>query len=124
MAKYIDCTALLERLPDVPYKGSVRRVLMQTPPADVAPRCPHYIRNAHDRGDDRLCEKWGCEVKDVQPVRHGRWNTQEEKSDGLVFRVGVCSVCGHTKPMKIFSREDYAFNFCPNCGARMDGGGE
>ena len=27
--------------------------------------CPHYIRNVHDRGDDSLCDKYVCEVKDV-----------------------------------------------------------
>lgn len=73
--------------------------------ADVAPRCPHYIRNTHDRGDDSLCEKWGCEVKEVQPVRHGRWINHGWST--------VCSECG----------EDYAFakrNFCPNCGAHME----
>lgn len=36
MAKYIDADALLSRLPDdLPYKGSVKRVLMQAPTADV-----------------------------------------------------------------------------------------
>lgn len=37
MAEYIDRTALLENLPDEPYKGVLRRVLMQAPVADVAP---------------------------------------------------------------------------------------
>lgn len=25
-------------------------------------KCPHYIRNVHDRGDDSLCNKFECEV--------------------------------------------------------------
>lgn len=37
MAEYINRTALLENLPDEPYKGVLRRVLMQAPVADVAP---------------------------------------------------------------------------------------
>ena len=37
MAEYIDRTALLEKLPDEPYKGVLRRVLMQAPVADVTP---------------------------------------------------------------------------------------
>ena len=37
MAEYIDRTALLEKLPDEPYKGVLRRVLMQAPIADVTP---------------------------------------------------------------------------------------
>ena len=38
MARYIDTDTLLKRLPDdLPYKASVRRVLMQSPTANVAP---------------------------------------------------------------------------------------
>lgn len=36
MARYIDADALLSRLPDdLPYKGSVKRVLLQAPTEDV-----------------------------------------------------------------------------------------
>lgn len=39
MARYIDADALLKKLPnDLPYKASVKRVLMQAPEADVAPK--------------------------------------------------------------------------------------
>ena len=38
MSRYIDVDELLTRLPDdLPYKASVKRVLMQAPTADVAP---------------------------------------------------------------------------------------
>ena len=51
---------------------------------------------------------------DAVPVVHGRWEEADD-GDGV-----VCSVC----------REDFCtiyleterFNYCPNCGARMDGG--
>lgn len=37
--RYIDADALLQRLPDdLPYKGSVKRVLIQAPTADVVPK--------------------------------------------------------------------------------------
>lgn len=36
MARYIDADALLSRLPDdLPYKGSVKRVLLQAPTSDI-----------------------------------------------------------------------------------------
>lgn len=36
MSRYIDAEALLSRLPDdLPYKASVKRVLLQAPTADV-----------------------------------------------------------------------------------------
>lgn len=39
MARYIDADELLKKLPDdLPYKASVKRVLMQAPTADVAPK--------------------------------------------------------------------------------------
>lgn len=39
MARYTDVDALLSRLPDdLPYKASVKRVLIQAPTADVAPK--------------------------------------------------------------------------------------
>lgn len=39
MARYVDVEALLSKLPDdLPYKASVKRVLMQAPTADVVPR--------------------------------------------------------------------------------------
>lgn len=50
---------------------------------------------------------------DVEPVRHGRW---------IHEMVGYvkCSVCNDLE-------EDVCaifYNFCPNCGAKMDGGDE
>jgi hypothetical protein len=39
MARYIDADALLNKMPDdLPYKASVKRVLIQAPTADVAPK--------------------------------------------------------------------------------------
>lgn len=72
-----------------------------------AAKCPHYIRNIHDRGDDSLCEKWGCEVKEVHPVRHGRWMYETETE---MFQ---CSVCGG-----MAVRNEYPY--CHWCGAKMD----
>ena len=51
---------------------------------------------------------------DVTPVRHGRW---EEASDGEGI---VCPFC-RTDFCTIIYDTEY-FNYCPNCGAKMDGG--
>lgn len=51
-------------------------------------------------------------VADAAPVVHGRWDDLE---DAEVCSV-KCSNCGEVLP------EWYSdFNYCPNCGARMDG---
>ena len=52
---------------------------------------------------------------DVVPVRHGRWIEKQEKDTfaGYLYRY-ECSECGRVEQRK----EPY----CPNCGAKMDGG--
>lgn len=51
-------------------------------------------------------------VADVAPVRHGRWIMHDDEF-GLTCE---CSAC-HIETMG-------DGNYCPNCGAKMDGGGE
>ena len=51
---------------------------------------------------------------DVAPIVHGRW---EEASDGDGI---VCPFC-RTDFCTIIYDTEY-FNYCPNCGAKMDGG--
>jgi hypothetical protein len=64
------------------------------------------------------------ESLDVSPVVHGHWFSLTDCSNAGVY----CSVC-HKKVWK----EDYAWcnrknklrsNYCPNCGAKMDGGSD
>ena len=58
---------------------------------------------------------------DVAPVRHGRWVqviVHVETDDGFVDRVEECCSACH-KPNG--RRCTY---FCPNCGAKMDGGAD
>lgn len=66
--KFINATALLEGMPEVPYKGSVRRILMQAPAADV------------------------------QPVRHGLWAELRVGDIGQAEQIVLfgCSECGVT----------------------------
>ena len=49
---------------------------------------------------------------DVVPVRHGRWVFNDELDD--MFH---CTVCDNVAVRN-------TFNYCPNCGARMDGDSE
>lgn len=42
---------------------------------------------------------------DVAPIRHGRWKKEY----------------GHYKCLLCNGFDDFADNYCPNCGARMDG---
>ena len=61
---------------------------------------------------------------DAVPVVHARWIGQEFDgyADGFpVFDTWSCSKCGEEFRSE---GEPPAFNFCPNCGARMDGEAE
>lgn len=51
---------------------------------------------------------------DVEPVRHGRWENGNP----------ICPVCGGDKFKDLDADiwSDWKPAFCPNCGAKMDGG--
>lgn len=67
--------------------------------------------NTNDRAN-QIIDAFDClPAADVAPVRHGHWIYGE-------YDIPHCSECGHEiKPNCISA-------FCPNCGAKMDGGEE
>ena len=52
-------------------------------------------------------------LTDVQPVKHGEWSQIKILQDG--YKAKECSAC------KATFWDLYHWNYCPNCGARMDG---
>ena len=88
--------------------------------------CAYYSMKKHKctRGatdeSDPLASFYGdCPLDDVAPVVRGRWEVHEHpyikpRQDGW-----ICTNCS-------FITEDIAngdTNYCPNCGAKMDGDG-
>lgn len=57
------------------------------------------------------------DTADVQPVRHGRWIIDREFGNDVMSneQMLICSECGKGI---FWGKRPY----CPNCGARMDGG--
>ena len=51
---------------------------------------------------------------EVAQVRHGRWIEQEKYTFGVLYD---CSICDN----RILDN-GHSWNYCPNCGCRMDGG--
>ena len=49
---------------------------------------------------------------DVAPVRHGRWVEQEKYTFGVMY---ACSICDN-----LILDNGHSWNYCPNCGAKMD----
>ena len=74
-----------------------------------------------DEADPNLATCWsrgsirriieGLPTIEAAPVVHGRWKYVEVIGFGYL---STCSECGH---------HDHETNYCPNCGARMDGDG-
>ena len=56
----------------------------------------------------------GLPATDVAPVVHGRWIEQEKYTFGVMYD---CSICDN----RILDN-GHSWNYCPNCGAKMDGG--
>ncbi|UVM99508.1 MAG: hypothetical protein [Bacteriophage sp.] len=56
---------------------------------------------------------------DVAPVVHGRWTFEPETENTLSMT--KCNVCGW---WTLDPSVDGVYKYCPNCGAKMDGGGE
>lgn len=56
---------------------------------------------------------------DVAPVVHGRWEHDHYEDCTEQFEIVKCSNCGYSAyAMALFVKSG---NYCPNCGARMDG---
>lgn len=57
---------------------------------------------------------------DVAPVIHGEWRHSRYEDCSESFELVKCSNCSHEAyAMAIYVRGG---NYCPNCGAKMDGG--
>lgn len=56
---------------------------------------------------------------DVQPVKRGRWIKQEGFWNKNTVK---CSLCGNYLDMNGVNGGRSDANYCPNCGARMEGG--
>ena len=66
-----------------------------------------------DAYNDLAEDFYSIPAADVVPVVHGRWGDNGIPNSIL----SGCSVCG-------FTCGAYSFQYCPNCGAKMDGGAD
>ena len=101
MAKYIDREALIEWLKRIPLTDlsdgrGLCRVIMEDNFKKAIKEMPKGI------------------VIDVEPVAHGRWVSVPYKL------ARVCSVCNRDEPYKFADIDADVYDYCPNCGAKMD----
>lgn len=96
MAEYIDREKLLMGIEALPCDGCT----------DID--CGECIQELID----------DAEPEDAQPVRHGRWITEDEY---YVDDTYICSLCGYEFIITDGDLESNELNYCPGCGAKMDG---
>jgi len=62
-------------------------------------------------------KQWFDHIEGIPSAeRRGRWNIELDKN--RLFYECKCSVCGH---IESFDPKFRFFNYCPNCGASMEG---
>lgn len=104
MAEYIEREALLKKLHEAGGCGAE----------------PDTWADGYDKGIDvayGLVQR--TPAANVAPVRHGCWEgAADGYADGeLVYDMWNCSECGFDADG---AEEKPWWNYCPNCGARMD----
>ncbi len=57
---------------------------------------------------------------DVQEIKHGEWKSFH--SEDTLYGSYYCSACGHEQDIGMVISLTTEFKYCPNCGAKMDGG--
>lgn len=73
-------------------------------------------REKYDAWDEIIDALENITAADVAPVVHGRWVSVAGKRDR------ICSRCLRDEPYKNADDDAEVFEFCPHCGAKMDGG--
>ena len=66
----------------------------------------------YSREDAADCIRY-MDAADVAPVRHGRWEMNSDRPDNI-----ICTNCD--VGFDVWKHEAKDFNYCPNCGAKMD----
>ena len=100
MAEYIEREALRDELLNISI--------------DISNLYNCGILEGLDRATKRLNEQ---PAADVTPVRHGRWEHNSDFPDRF-----ICYGCRAMFDM--WKHEQRLFNYCPNCGSKMDGGAD
>lgn len=101
MSEYLEREALIAATENVPSKTSHGLTKEQCDGANFARLTLAAIFRA-------------IPAADVAPVRHGRWFHS--------FGAWRCSECNVTASFWCMASTQYLSNYCPECGAKMDGG--
>ena len=105
--EYIDKSALYEKIAQL--EKLARNRYLETPSS--SPFCSRYMTQLNERTALKHIIA-DFPSADVAPVVHGRWIEQEKYTFGVMYD---CSICDN----RILDN-GHSWNYCPNCGAKMD----
>lgn len=141
MPRYFDADELLKKLPDdLPYKASVKRVLMQAPAADVVPRAEFEALKDRLEAEELIRESLEGFIQEelekekkkaVLKALHELERRTEQLADELKneeTKLEPCT-CGELPKLEVIhdvqvghgSFDDLIWFECPNCGKQADG---
>jgi hypothetical protein len=107
MAEYIEREAFIKWVEETYCK-----------PCEAEKKDYNHCRCGSCQYDDMMRDAESFCSADVQPVRHGRWKPYDLTYGRSIY---YCTACNHSAEVPTVL-DDPIFNYCPNCGARMDGG--
>lgn len=87
---------------------------------DICNLCTFYF-HGECTIEDCECLVKSIEIVDAEPVKHGQWKF---KNNGRYGQTRCyCTACGKHSGIGGI-RENQMKPYCPNCGAKMDGGND
>lgn len=123
-------TANLDDAYDMGWNDALEN-LKNIPAADVVSKAAYnkvaWERHLAEVQLKSIGKSIGEKMDDVQPVKHGKWVYDENGIDWNIagWRCSECDVVNAALPTFCGKEKLHLFvgsKFCPNCGARMDGG--
>lgn len=93
--------------------------------ADYSLKKHKCTRGAKDPGKATDSFYADCPLDDAEPVRHGQWENPTESKPRMFERTGHTFTerqCSECKRWNISVTGSIMCKYCPNCGAKMDGG--
>lgn len=109
MARYIDADALIDYL-------QYNLGLLGKPDVEKEP----IAHGCYIVLEDMLVRVFTTHTADVVEVRHGTWEDRPNPQ-WKAYDIRHCSKCGWNIPKNNLRKKDLNWNYCPHCGARMDG---
>lgn len=95
------------------------QVLMTLPSAEPKTKCIAQIRINRDDLQDLVNEKVNEIVDMMSEPKTGKWVDIDN-----YYRMATCSRCHKVTMFEKWGEYTKPYHYCPNCGARMKGGGE